>query len=208
MSRRSPVSLSKAWLLANVIIVAHAVSGLSQVSRPDHCANATIVYNQNVTWSYTIPGGSNVAHFQFYFGTSQTFVETPPPIGVGYYPWSDITSVGGGALLTNIKTPYTCYDDGLVTGSDTTWLPRSSSGTLTGDLKLLYDADDSQQYCNGIPVDDASGCVDNGEGGGGASYGDGSGTVNEGGGVTCWWADYYDDNWNYLYSVALGCTSN
>jgi len=147
-----------------------------------------------------------VVQFPFYFGTSLTF-SPAQQLGTGVYPWANITSTGGGALLSNIQVPFACYYTGLVTGTDTTWLPQSTSGNLTGDLSLLYNADDSQQYCNGIPVDDASGCVDDGEGGGGATYGDGNGTVDDGGYVVCRWTDYYDDDWHYLYTEDQGCTA-
>lgn len=213
LAREPSEGLTAGWAFPTRLAVAvwclvmgsATAGGQFQKDRP--CDQTVSLNNQTFSMQYQVPGTAppRVISFPFRFGTSQTFSGWLQQLSFGYYPYADITSTGGAAVLSNAKVSASCYYTGMATGTDTTWLPQKSLGTPTGDVRLLYNGDEDQLYCDGVPVDDASQCT--GETGGG---GGGTGGGNSGGNevlVVCRWTDYYDDNWNYLYSVDRGCTT-
>ncbi|MGH7622278.1 MAG: hypothetical protein ACREMU_08050, partial [Gemmatimonadaceae bacterium] len=100
-------------------------------------------YNQDVPYTYYPQAPPDPLHFSFHFGTGTLdFAAWTGNWPEGYYDFGDIMSTGGAAEFANASIDASCYYTGILSGSDTTWLPRATYGTPYGDFQFVYAADE------------------------------------------------------------------
>lgn len=149
----------------------------AQFTRPRPCA-AEYDANWDVPYTY-YPLTSGPLAYTFHFG--QGFLDeedyaAAAPTGV--YQFGTIISTDGGGELDNAYIGATCYDMGMRTGNDTTWLPQASYSTPGGDFQFHEVAD---EYTAG-----------------------GTDEATDGGVIYCDYDVYYDDQGDE-FDVAIDC---
>lgn len=158
------------------------------------------------TTDYTYTGGLYNLTYVFNFNGPAPFTPDFLPgttiqvLNAGKYVFGTLTSTNGKAIGQNAYIKAHCerwvYPGGYITEviDDGAWIPQ---------IILLDEQEESE---NLGPCDDMETCGGGGEGGGGSGGGGGGGSS---GGPDlwriCYRTDYYDENWNYLYSSTPVC---